>query len=74
MSRKLALEESMDSQLQRFSSLRDSNPEKAKDIINAFNRLQLVQIILESHENPYIIFESINSKGVHLTAGDLIRN
>ncbi len=50
------------------------NPEIAKDIIESLKRLQLVQIILESHENPYIIFESINSKGVHLTAGDLIRN
>ncbi|WP_295399127.1 DUF262 domain-containing protein [uncultured Thiocystis sp.] len=37
-------------------------------------RLSLVTITLETHENPYLVFESLNFKGHKLTEADLIRN
>ncbi|MDF2800401.1 MAG: hypothetical protein K0S61_304 [Anaerocolumna sp.] len=44
------------------------------DIIEAMRRLYIVYIILEKEDNPQQIFESINSTGMELTAGDLVRN
>lgn len=38
------------------------------------NRLSVVSIILDSEDNPYIVFESLNAKGRSLTQADLIRN
>ncbi len=38
------------------------------------NRLAVVSIVLESDDNPYIVFESLNAKGRSLTQADLIRN
>ena len=38
------------------------------------NRLSVVSIILENDDNPYIVFESLNAKGLSLTQADLIRN
>jgi uncharacterized protein with ParB-like and HNH nuclease domain len=40
-------------------------------IVNAFS---LVSIMLESHDNPYLVFESLNAKGKPLSESDLIRN
>lgn len=40
------------------------------------NKIEVVYIELESHrdsENPQVIFESINSTGLSLSASDLIR-
>ncbi|HZY89612.1 MAG TPA: DUF262 domain-containing protein [Gemmataceae bacterium] len=36
--------------------------------------LVLVSIVLDPHDNPYLIFESLNAKGEPLTQADLIRN
>lgn len=38
------------------------------------NRLSLVEIAIESKDNPYRIFESLNATGVDLTQADLLRN
>ena len=36
--------------------------------------LSVVSILLESGDNPYLVFESLNAKGEPLTQADLIRN
>ncbi len=38
------------------------------------NDLSFVAITLDSEDNPYRIFESLNAKGMPLTQGDLLRN
>lgn len=38
------------------------------------NRLSVVRIVLESNDDPYLVFESLNAKGLRLTQADLIRN
>ncbi|MCL2053996.1 MAG: DUF262 domain-containing protein [Oscillospiraceae bacterium] len=46
-----------------------------QEIFEAIGKLEIVYIQLETgKENPQIIFESINSTGLSLTQGDLIRN
>lgn len=51
---------------------------EAKQIRKLFDaiadRLSLVTITLASHDNPYLVFESLNFKGHKLTEADLIRN
>jgi uncharacterized protein with ParB-like and HNH nuclease domain len=37
-------------------------------------RLSLVSITCDEHDNPHLIFESLNAKGEKLTPADLIRN
>lgn len=37
-------------------------------------RLSLVSITLNDDDDPYLVFESLNAKGMQLTAADLIRN
>ena len=46
--------------------------ERVYDVIR--NQLVVVSIVLESSDNPYVIFESLNAKGRPLTQADLIRN
>ena len=38
------------------------------------DRLSLVSITCDEHDNPHLIFESLNAKGEKLTPADLIRN
>ncbi|MDB9538985.1 DUF262 domain-containing protein [Anabaenopsis arnoldii] len=46
-----------------------------KDIYGVFKKLEIVHIELEKGtDDPQLIFESLNSTGVDLTDGDLIRN
>lgn len=46
-----------------------------KQIFDAFRKLKVVLIDLyRGQDDPQLIFESLNSTGVGLTAGDLIRN
>jgi uncharacterized protein with ParB-like and HNH nuclease domain len=40
----------------------------------ATKRLAVVSIVLDSGDDPYLVFESLNSKGRDLTPADLIRN
>lgn len=47
--------------------------------LNAFkdcvvHGISIVNIVMEPHENPHHIFESLNAKGRSLTNGDLVRN
>lgn len=43
-----------------------------KKIITTY--LSIVSIVLDSDDNPYLVFESLNAKGRPLTQADLIRN
>lgn len=46
-----------------------------RQIFNAFRKLKIVLIdLVRGQDDPQLIFESLNSTGVDLTAGDLIRN
>ncbi|MCB1193984.1 MAG: DUF262 domain-containing protein [Leptospiraceae bacterium] len=46
-----------------------------QQIFNAFLKLKIVLIdLVRGQDDPQLIFESLNSTGVDLTAGDLIRN
>lgn len=47
-------------------------PEKLKQIITRY--FSVVSIVLDTDDNPYLVFESLNSKGRPLTPADLIRN
>lgn len=38
------------------------------------NNLSVVSIVLNSEDNPYLVFESLNAKGRPLTQADLIKN
>ena len=38
------------------------------------DRMQLVQIYLESYDDPQVIFEALNHRGVKLDAADLVKN
>jgi len=46
-----------------------------KEAFDAFRKLKIVLIdLVRGQDDPQLIFESLNSTGVDLTAGDLIRN
>ena len=42
--------------------------------LSIVDRLSLVDITCDEHDNPHLIFESLNAKGEKLTPADLIRN
>lgn len=46
--------------------------EKLKKIITSY--FSVVSIVLDTDDNPYLVFESLNAKGRPLTQADLIRN
>jgi uncharacterized protein with ParB-like and HNH nuclease domain len=47
----------------------------SKQIFESFRKFKIVSIdLVRGQDNPQLIFESLNSTGVDLTAGDLIRN
>jgi len=53
----------------------DSELEKLKKLkIILTESFSIVSIVLDSSENPYLVFESLNAKGRPLTQADLIRN
>lgn len=48
---------------------------KPEDIYSAFLRLKIVAIgLVKGEDDPQVVFESINGKGVHLDGIDLVRN
>jgi len=47
-------------------------PEKLKKVITSY--FSVVSIVLDTDDNPYLVFESLNAKGRPLTQADLIRN
>ncbi|MCL1492129.1 MAG: DUF262 domain-containing HNH endonuclease family protein [Pseudanabaena sp. Salubria-1] len=48
------------------------NLDKLHEVI--CKKLSIVEIVLESDDNPYVVFESLNNRGRLLTEVDLIRN
>lgn len=60
-----------------FEKLIKESNYSAEEIYKALGKIELVYIQLEKgkkSENPQMIFESLNSTGLSLTQGDLIRN
>lgn len=61
-----------------FNFLKELIAAKSKysfeDFIKSLNKLEVVIIDLDTGDNPQLIFESINSTGLDLTQGDLIKN
>jgi uncharacterized protein with ParB-like and HNH nuclease domain len=58
-----------------FKHLVTKSAVSPQKLLESIGRLQIVYISLDAEkENPQIIFESINSTGLSLTTGDLIRN
>ncbi len=52
-----------------------SNTDKLETIFEGLEKLMIVEIALEKEkDDPQLIFESMNSKGIELTQTDLIRN
>ena len=47
-------------------------PEKLKKVITSY--FSVVSIVLDTDDNPYLVFESLNAKGQRLSQADLIRN
>ena len=53
----------------------EQDPEAATDICTGLNKLMIVDVALSrEHDNPQLIFESMNSTGKELSQADLIRN
>lgn len=50
------------------------NKDNAKTLFDGFLKLYLIVIKLEHSDNPQLIFESLNYKGLSLSKSDLIRN
>jgi len=51
------------------------DPDQLEQIhLAVVDRLSLVSITCDEHDNPHLIFESLNAKGEKLTPADLIRN
>jgi hypothetical protein len=67
-------------QLQRDSAPAETSAvpislERAELLIDVVtNRLQIIELRLESHDDAQIIFETLNARGAPLKAGDLVRN
>lgn len=58
-----------------FISLLDDNEKMCEDVYKGLQKLDIVYIGLDSKsDNPQLIFESMNSTGLKLTQGDLLRN
>ncbi len=51
-----------------------SNTDKLETIFKGLDKLMIVEVSLERKDDPQLIFESMNSKGIELTQTDLIRN
>ncbi len=48
--------------------------QKLKDIRDKLLSLKLIFIILENEDDAYIIFETLNTRGMNLTVSDLVKN
>ena len=60
----------------QFFKSQIQNPALSKDLLfHGVQKLMLVDISLDrTHDNPQLIFESLNSTGLDLSQADLIRN
>lgn len=62
---------------ERIETLAEDKPNKVEIIINfldKISRASLVKIEVASHADAYILFESLNNRGMPLTAVDLLKN
>ncbi|WP_220980770.1 DUF262 and DUF1524 domain-containing protein [Helicobacter pylori] len=57
-----------------FEEWVSKNTDKLETIFKGLEKLTIVWISLEKKDDPQLIFESMNSKGIELTQTDLIRN
>ncbi|MCQ2848057.1 DUF262 and DUF1524 domain-containing protein [Helicobacter pylori] len=57
-----------------FEKWISENTDKLETIFKGLEKLMIVWIALEKGDDPQLIFESMNSKGIELTQTDLIRN
>lgn len=58
---------------QFFVEMISKTESNLENILDAIERLELIELEVE-HENPQVIFESLNSTGLDLTNTDLLRN
>ena len=60
---------------QFFESKLNSSIVDVQELTKVLNsRLSVVSIVLDLDDNPHLVFESLNAKGLKLTQADLIRN
>ncbi|GAA8082072.1 DUF262 and DUF1524 domain-containing protein [Helicobacter pylori] len=57
-----------------FEKWISENTDKLETIFKGLEKLMIVWIALDKEDDPQLIFESMNSKGIELTQTDLIRN
>ncbi len=58
-----------------FSRWLESDPAAVEEVCTGLNKLMIVDVALSrEHDNPQLIFESMNSTGKELSQADLIRN
>ncbi|EJB74998.1 hypothetical protein HPHPA16_0689 [Helicobacter pylori Hp A-16] len=57
-----------------FEKWISENTDKLETIFKGLKKLMIVWIALDKGDDPQLIFESMNSKGIELTQTDLIRN
>ncbi|GAA8148124.1 hypothetical protein NP05227_05130 [Helicobacter pylori] len=57
-----------------FEKWISENTDKLETIFKGLKKLMIVWIALDKGDDPQLIFESMNSKGIELTQADLIRN
>ncbi|MGL2556725.1 GmrSD restriction endonuclease domain-containing protein [Helicobacter pylori] len=57
-----------------FEKWISENTGKLETIVKGLEKLMIVYIALDKGDDPQLIFESMNSKGIELTQTDLIRN
>lgn len=55
-------------------TIKDYTYEKLLDLLNKINSALLVKIEVSSHSDAFTLFESLNNRGVPLSAIDLIKN
>lgn len=61
--------------LQLFQSLISQHHDELESICKGLAKLVIVEVALDrAHDNPQLIFESMNSTGLELSQADLIRN
>ncbi|MGN8475957.1 GmrSD restriction endonuclease domain-containing protein [Helicobacter pylori] len=57
-----------------FEKWISENTDKLETIFKGLEKLMIVYIALDKEDDPQLIFESMNSKGIELAQTDLIRN
>jgi hypothetical protein len=57
-----------------MANKQDNNLSAIMDLLDKINRSSMVMIPVSNHSDAYILFESLNNRGMPLTAVDLIKN